>query len=209
VKKYELPPLPYSYEALEPYISREIMNLHYNKHHQAYVNGANAALDRLEKQRRGETQENVRAILRDLSFNLSGHKLHSVFWPNMAPAGKGGGTPGGAIADQINKDFGSFEAFKKQFSDAAKNVEAVGWAILTYDQESDTLLIYQVEKQNFMHPPNLPLLLTLDVWEHTRLGALPPRLKPTTSSTRTTAPATSTTGGPLLTGTTLKSDFPP
>jgi Fe-Mn family superoxide dismutase len=166
MKKYELTPLPYSYEALEPYISREIMTLHHTKHHQAYVTGVNAALERLEKQRKGENPENVRGILRDLSFNLSGHKLHAVFWPNMAPAGKGGGTPGGSLADQINRDFGSFEAFKKQFSDAAKNVEAVGWAILTYDAESDTLLIYQVEKQNFMHPPDLPLILTLDVWEH-------------------------------------------
>jgi Fe-Mn family superoxide dismutase len=166
MKKYELPPLPYSYEALEPYISREIMTLHHTKHHQAYVTGANAALERLEKQRKGENPENVRGILRDLSFNLSGHKLHAVFWPNMAPSGKGGGTPGGRLADQINRDFGSFEAFKKQFSDAAKNVEAVGWAILTYDAESDILLIYQVEKQNFMHPPDLPLILTLDVWEH-------------------------------------------
>ncbi|MEM0349535.1 MAG: superoxide dismutase [Candidatus Caldarchaeum sp.] len=166
MKKYTLPQLPYAYNALEPIISGEIMTLHHTKHHQAYVNGANAALERLEKQRKGENPENIRGILRDLSFNLSGHKLHSVFWPNMAPPGKGGGTPGGAIADQINKDFGSFENFKKQFSDAAKNVEAVGWAILTYDAESETLLIYQVEKQNFMHPPDLPLLLTLDVWEH-------------------------------------------
>lgn len=161
-----MPPLPYAYNALEPVISAEIMTLHHTKHHQAYVNGANAALERLEKQRKGENPENIRGILRDLSFNLSGHKLHSVFWPNMAPPGKGGGAPGGAIADQINKDFGSFENFKKQFSDAAKNVEAVGWAILTYDAESETLVIYQVEKQNFMHPPDLPLLLTLDVWEH-------------------------------------------
>ncbi|GBC70156.1 Superoxide dismutase [Mn/Fe] [archaeon HR01] len=164
--KYTLPALPYAYNALEPVISAEIMTLHHTKHHQAYVNGANAALERLEKARKGENPENIRGILRDLSFNLSGHKLHTVFWPNMAPQGKGGGKPGGAIADQINRDFGSFESFKKQFSDAAKNVEAVGWAILTYDRESDSLIIYQVEKQNFMHPPDLPLLLTLDVWEH-------------------------------------------
>ncbi|MCX8201379.1 MAG: superoxide dismutase [Candidatus Caldarchaeum sp.] len=166
MKKYTLPSLPYAYNALEPYISAEIMNLHHSKHHQAYVNGANAALERLEKQRKGENPENVRGILRDLSFNLSGHKLHAVFWPNMAPAGKGGGKPGGSIADQINRDFGDFESFKKQFSDAAKNVEASGWAVLTYDAESDALIIYQVEKQNFMHPPELPLILTLDVWEH-------------------------------------------
>ena len=200
-----MPPLPYAYNALEPVISAEIMTLHHTKHHQAYVNGANAALERLEKQRKGENPENIRGILRDLSFNLSGHKLHSVFWPNMAPPGKGGGTPGGAIADQINKDFGSFENFKKQFSDAAKNVEAVGWAILTYDPESETLVIYQVEKQNFMHPPDLPLLLTLDVWEHRRTGILPPPLRPTTYNTKTTAAATSTTGGTSSTGTTSTS----
>ena len=84
----------------------------------------------------------------------------------MAPQGKGGGKPGGRISDHINNDFGNFDNFKKQFSDAAKNVEGSGWAVLTYDNETDSLLIYQVEKQNFMHPPNLPLLLTLDVWEH-------------------------------------------
>ncbi len=164
--KYELPSLPYNYNALEPVISEQIMTLHHQKHHQAYVTGSNAALERLEKARRGENPENIRGILRDFSFNLSGHKLHSVFWPNMAPPGKGGGSAGGSIGDQINKDFGGFDNFKKQFSDAAKNVEGAGWAILTYDAESDALLIYQVEKQNFMHPPNLPLLLTLDVWEH-------------------------------------------
>jgi len=102
------------------------MRLHHQKHHQVYVNGVNAALERLEKNRRGENPENVRGILRDLSFNLSGHRLHTVFWNNMAPSGKGGGKTGGRIADQIEKDFGGFELFVKQFSDAAKNVEAVG-----------------------------------------------------------------------------------
>jgi len=165
-KKYALPELPYKYNALEPVISEQIMTLHHQKHHQAYVTGANAALERLDKARRGENAENVRGILRDLSFNLSGHKLHAVFWPNMASPGKGGGKPGGTIADHINRDFGSFDSFKKQFSDAAKNVEGSGWAVLTHDHETNSLLIYQVEKQNFMHPPSMPMLLTLDVWEH-------------------------------------------
>ncbi|HZD12755.1 MAG TPA: superoxide dismutase [Candidatus Binatus sp.] len=165
-KKYTLPDLPYKPNALEPTISEKIMTFHHDKHHQAYVTGTNGALDRLEKLRAGQNTENIKGILRDLSFNLSGHKLHAVFWPNMAPQGKGGGKPGGRIADHINRDFGSFDNFKKQFGDAAKNVEGSGWAALTYDAEVDSLLIYQVEKQNFMHPPNLPLLLTLDVWEH-------------------------------------------
>ena len=165
-KKYALPELPYKYNALEPVISEKIMTLHHQKHHQAYVTGANGALERLEKSRKGENTENVRGILRDLSFNLSGHKLHTVFWPNLAPQGKGGGKPGGRLADHINKDFGNFDNFRKQFGDAAKNVEGGGWAVLTYDHETDALLIYQAEKQNFMHPPAMPLIMTLDVWEH-------------------------------------------
>jgi Fe-Mn family superoxide dismutase len=166
VKRYELPQLPYAYNALEPYIIEEIMRLHHTKHHQAYVNGANAALEKIEKAAKGEIQIDVRAVLRDLSFNLDGHKLHSIFWPNMAPHGKGGGKPGGAIADKINAEFGSFENFKKLFSDAAKTVEGVGWALLLYDPEVDRLVLTQIEKQNLMHLAELPILLSIDVWEH-------------------------------------------
>jgi len=166
VKRYELPQLPYAYNALEPYIIEEIMRLHHTKHHQAYVNGANAALEKIEKAAKGEIQIDVRAVLRDLSFNLDGHKLHSIFWPNMAPPGKGGGKPGGAIADKINAEFESFENFKKLFSDAAKTVEGVGWALLLYDPEVDRLVLTQIEKQNLMHLAELPILLAIDVWEH-------------------------------------------
>ena len=165
-KTYTLPPLPYAYNALEPHISEQIMKLHHDKHHQAYVNGANAALDKLEKARAGAMQVDVRATLRDLSFNIDGHKLHSIFWPNMAPAGKGGGSPGGKVADRIAADFGAFDKFKAQFSDSAKTVEGSGWALLCYDKEIDSLVLTQVEKQNFMELAELPILLGLDVWEH-------------------------------------------
>ncbi len=165
-KKYELPQLPYGYNALEPHISEEIMKLHHDKHHAGYVNGANAALEKLEKARNGEIQIDMKAVLRDYSFNFGGHILHSVFWPNMAPPGKGGGTPGGKIADEINKSFGSFDKFKAQFSDAAKAVEGSGWALLLYDSQIDQLVLTQVEKQNFMHLPELKILLGVDVWEH-------------------------------------------
>ncbi len=165
-KKYELPQLPYGYNALEPHISEEIMKLHHDKHHAGYVNGANAALEKLEKARNGEIQIDMKAVLRDYSFNFGGHILHSVFWPNMAPPGKGGGTPGGKIADEINKSFGSFDKFKAQFSDAAKTVEGSGWALLLYDSQIDQLVLTQVEKQNFMHLPELKILLGVDVWEH-------------------------------------------
>ena len=166
-KTYTLPPLPYAYDALEPHISKQIMTLHHDKHHNAYVTGANAALDKLEKARAGALQIDIKGTLRDLSFNVGGHKLHSIFWTNMAAAGKGGGgVPAGKLAEKINQDFGGFDKFKAQFSDAAKAVEGSGWALLLYDHELDQLLLTQVEKQNFMHLPELPILLSLDVWEH-------------------------------------------
>jgi Fe-Mn family superoxide dismutase len=142
------------------------MKLHHDKHHNAYVTGANAALEKLDNARKGQAQIDIRAVLRDYSFNYGGHILHSVFWPNMAAPGKGGGTPGGALADKINADFGGFDKFKQQFSDAAKTVEGSGWALLLYDNTTDQLVLTQVEKQNFMHLAQLPILLGLDVWEH-------------------------------------------
>jgi Fe-Mn family superoxide dismutase len=165
-KTYTLPALPYKNNALEPHISEQIMTLHHDKHHAAYVNGANAALDKLEKARAGQMQIDVRGVLRDLSFNIDGHKLHAIFWPNMAPAGKGGSTPGGKLGDKITQDFGGFDKFKSQFSDAAKLVEGSGWALLLYDAEIDTLVLTQIEKQNLMHLAELPILLGLDTWEH-------------------------------------------
>jgi len=165
-KTYTLPPLPYAYNALEPHISEQIMKLHHDKHHNAYVTGANTALDKLEKARAGTLQIDLKGTLRDLSFNIDGHKLHSIFWPNMAPAGKGGGNPGGKLADKINAEFGGIDKFKAQFGDAAKAVEGSGWALLSYDKEIDGLVITQVEKQNFMELAEATILLGLDVWEH-------------------------------------------
>ncbi|MEM0497476.1 MAG: superoxide dismutase [Acidilobaceae archaeon] len=164
--KYELPPLPYSYNALEPYIIEEIMRLHHTKHHNSYVMGANTALEKLEKHLRGEAQVDVRAVLRDFSFNYGGHIMHSIFWPNMAPPGKGGGKPGGRLEDFINKNFGSFDNFKNLFSQAAKTVEGVGWAVLAYDPITGDLKLLQVEKHNLLMTAGMVPLLVIDVWEH-------------------------------------------
>lgn len=164
-KKYTLPDLPYKYNALEPVIIEEIMRLHHDKHHLTYVNGANAALEKLENAQKGGFQGvDVKAIERDLSFNLSGHILHTIFWPNMKPSG--GGTPGGKVADKIKQDFGSFDAFKQQFAAAAKTAEGSGWGILAYDPWSDNLLTLQAEKHNNVLAPGAVPLLVLDVWEH-------------------------------------------
>ncbi len=165
VKKYELPPLPYAYDALEPHISKEIMTLHHDKHHQTYVNGANAALEKLENARKNNFEGvDIRAIERNLSFHVSGHVLHSIFWPNMKP--NGGGSPGGRLADMINEDFGSLDAFKLQFSETAKNVEGIGWAMLAYDPLSDQLMTFSIEKHNMQVGQGTVPILVLDMWEH-------------------------------------------
>jgi Fe-Mn family superoxide dismutase len=161
--KYELPPLPYSYNALEPYISAQIMELHHARHHKGYVDGANAALEKLLKAREG-AEVDVKAVLKDYSFNLGGHLLHTVFWQNMKP--NGGGEPGGELLDEINKVFGSFTVFKKLYTQAAVSVEGSGWAMLVYDELRDSLSIIQVEKHNLNVVPGLIPLLVIDVWEH-------------------------------------------
>jgi superoxide dismutase, Fe-Mn family len=164
-KKYTLPELPYKYDALEPYISKEIMTLHHDKHHLAYVNGANAALDKLENGRKNNWQGvDIKAVERDLSFNLAGHVLHSIFWPNMKQGG--GGKPGGKLADKINEDFGSFDAFKSQFAGAAKSVEGSGWGMLVWDPVEMQLLTLQAEKHNLLSGQSSVPLLVCDVWEH-------------------------------------------
>jgi Fe-Mn family superoxide dismutase len=164
-KKYTLPELPYKYDALEPHISKEIMTLHHDKHHLAYVNGANAALDKLENGRKNNWQGvDIKGVERDLSFNLAGHVLHSIFWPNMKQGG--GGKPGGKLADKINEDFGSFDAFKSQLSGAAKAVEGSGWGMLVWDPVEKQLLTLQAEKHNLLSGQRTIPLLVCDVWEH-------------------------------------------
>jgi Fe-Mn family superoxide dismutase len=167
VKSFSLPKLPYDYNALEPYISETQLKLHHDKHHQAYVNGANADFEKLDKARKENAEVDAKAVLKDLSFNVGGHLLHSIFWENMAPAAKGGGgQPGGAIADAINKEFGSFDQFKKEFTKAAATTEGSGWAALAVHPCIDRPLIMQIEKHNVNVYPTFRILMVLDVWEH-------------------------------------------
>src|SRR5512137_2192890 len=115
-KIYSLPELPYASNALEPYISEAQLKLHHDKHHAAYVNGANAILQRLDKARQDGTDLDMKATLKELSFQVGGHILHRLFWQNMAPAARAGKEPGGLLADALKEEFGSFERFKKEFS---------------------------------------------------------------------------------------------
>ncbi len=167
LKKYELPPLPYAPDALEPHISKEQLSLHHDKHHQAYVTGANADLEKLEKARQEGTEIDMKALLKELSFNIGGHVLHDLFWPTMAPAGKGGGgPPGGALADLIDGEWGSFDRFKAEFTKTAASVEGSGWAALAYCTMTDRPMIMQIEKHNNHVYPTFRILMVLDVWEH-------------------------------------------
>jgi Fe-Mn family superoxide dismutase len=166
VRSFSLPKLQYDYNALAPFMSEEQLKLHHDKHHQAYVNGANALFEKLDKAREDNREIDVKAILKELSFHVGGHMLHSTFWDCMAPAGRGGGKPDGAIADLIDREFGTFNRFKMEFTKAANGVEGSGWAVLALQECVARPLIMQVEKHNVNVYPGFRMVVALDVWEH-------------------------------------------
>jgi Fe-Mn family superoxide dismutase len=155
MKTLNIVPLPYAYEELEPVISKQIMELHHDKHYAAYVNGANAAAEKLEKNRE---------VMRDFSFNYNGAKIHEIFFANMRKF-RENNLPEGELLNAINLNFGSFENFQKEFSLAASSVEGSGWALLWKDEENN-LVIGQLEKHNLLGLNGMKPILVLDVWEH-------------------------------------------
>jgi len=165
-KFYVLPKLPYNYKDLEPYVSEEQLRIHFEKHHQGYVNGANAILEKLENARKDGVDLDIKSTLKALSFNIGGHMLHSLFWPNLAPSGKGGGEPYGVLGNVIEKEFGKFDRFRKEFSQAAVSVEGSGWAALSFCRQTNRPIIMQIEKHNTNIYPTFRILMVLDLWEH-------------------------------------------
>lgn len=160
---YTLPDLTYDYSALEPSISARIMELHHSKHHQAYVTGANAALDAMAEARANENFATLPKLQKDLAFNLGGHVNHSIFWQNLAPAG---GEPTGELAAALAEYFGSIDAFKKHFSAAAIGIQGSGWAYLAWDALGNRMIIGQLyDQQGNLAMGSIPLLM-LDMWEH-------------------------------------------
>jgi len=166
MEKFKLEDLPYAYNALEPYMSKEVLTLHHDKHHAAYVAAANAAMEKLEAARKSGEIIDFKSVTKTLSFNLAGHVLHYFFWKTMASANSGKNKASGKILEAINKEFGSFQRFKTEFTETAKSVEGSGWAILACDQERKDLAIMQIEKHNVNLFPEAVILLPLDVWEH-------------------------------------------
>jgi len=164
---YSLPKLPYGYKELAPFMSEEQLRIHHEKHHQAYVTGANALFEKLEQARKAGGELDMKAALKELSFHIGGHLLHGLFWENLAPAGKGGGgKPTGVLGTAIDKEFGGFERFQKEFTQAAVSAEGSGWAVLSWCRMSNRPLVMQIEKHNVDVCPAFPVLLALDVWEH-------------------------------------------
>ncbi|ELZ77394.1 Fe-Mn family superoxide dismutase [Haloferax larsenii JCM 13917] len=189
---YELDPLPYEYDALEPHISEQVLTWHHDTHHQGYVNGWNAAEETLEANREAGEFGSSAGALRNVTHNGCGHILHDLFWQNMSPEGgdepagaladriaedfgshdlfwqnmspEGGDEPAGALADRIAEDFGSYEAWKGEFEAAAG--AAGGWALLVYDSFSNQLRNVVVDKHDQGALWGSHPILALDVWEH-------------------------------------------
>ncbi len=164
---YTLPDLPYDYNALEPVISAEIMQLHHKKHHQTYVNNLNRALEQYHD---AETKQNLAemiALQSAIQFNGGGHVNHSIFWSNLAPQNQGGGEcKQGALLDAINLEFGSKEAFIEQFSAMCVAIQGSGWGWLGYNKSKKRLQIATCENQTPLSTKGLVPLLGIDVWEH-------------------------------------------
>ncbi len=164
MRNYALPDLRYDYGSLEPHISGKIMELHHDKHHAGYVKGANEALDKLDEARDKEDFTRLGALEKALAFNLSGHVLHSLFWQNLTP--KGGGQPEGELARALERDFGSFERFKKQLTEVAGTIMGSGWAALVWEPMGQRLLTTQIyDHQSNLAQGGIPLMV-LDAWEH-------------------------------------------
>jgi len=164
VATYTLPDLPYDYAALEPHINGQILELHHDKHHAAYVKGANDTLDRIAEARADGDFTGIVGLEKTLAFNLSGHVLHTLYWQNMSP--DGGERPDGDLAEAIAEHFGSFEAFHGQMSAATTLVQGSGWGVLSYEPASRRLIVEQV----YDHHGNVGMgsvpLLAFDAWEH-------------------------------------------
>jgi len=167
---FEVPPLSYAYEALEPHIDAETMHLHHDKHHQAYVTNLNMAVDK-HPELAGKSAEDLlkklSAVPEDIRMavrnNGGGHVNHSMFWEIMGPGG--GGPPTGALADAITSAFGSFDAFKTQFNDAGVKRFGSGWAWLVKATDGKLAIVSTANQDNPMSDGQYPILGN-DVWEH-------------------------------------------
>jgi Fe-Mn family superoxide dismutase len=161
---YTLPDLPYKTSDLEPRITADALELHHGKHHAAYVDGANKALDDMARARESGDYSALNQLQKNLAFHLSGHILHSIFWRVMSP--NGGGDPDGLLRGEIEKSFGDIDAMRDQLTQCALSIQGSGWASLAWEPLSQRLLVEQVhDHQGNIGNATVPILV-LDMWEH-------------------------------------------
>ncbi len=161
---YTLPDLEYDYSALEPHVSGQIMELHHDKHHAAYVKKANETIEKLEESRQKRDFGTIAGLEKALAFNVSGHVLHSLFWKNLSP--HGGDRPSGALGEAVDRHCGGFDGLRLQMNEAVSTLMGSGWGVLAWEPVGSRLQIVQVyDHQNNVTQGGLPLLV-LDGWEH-------------------------------------------
>ena len=165
-KFYQLPALSYQYDELAPVLTKEQVQIHHEKHHMSYVNGANAILEKMDLANKNNDKLDMKALLKDLSFQIGGHLMHSLFWKNITPPTKAKDRPDGIIMEKLSSEFGSFERFKELFQQTAMTVEGSGWAALTYCLQTQRPILMQVEKHNMHVYPMFRILMVVDVFEH-------------------------------------------
>lgn len=154
--------LPYDYDDLQPFLTKQVLEWHHDTHHQGYVNGVNTAEENLQEQRENNDYSDTGSILKNFTHNYCGDVLHERFWQNMSP--NGGGKPENELKDKIREDFGSFKKWRKEFKAAASS--ASGWALLVYIPEEDQLHNVAVDRHDEGAVWGAHPILALDVWEH-------------------------------------------
>ena len=163
--RYVLPPLPFAPADVAPLLDEETVLLHHGKHHAAYVAGANAAAETLRRVAEGElAAEAAPAATELLAFNLGGHLLHCAYWASLSPTPQGG--PEGAMADALNRSFGSYSGFERVFCAATLAVQGSGWGVLGVDPASGLLRVMAICRHQDALVPGFVPLLACDVWEH-------------------------------------------
>jgi Fe-Mn family superoxide dismutase len=161
---YSLPDLPYDFGALEPHYSAAMLQLHHDKHHAAYVKGANDTLEKLDAARTSDDFDTIVGLQKSLAFNVSGHVMHSLFWKNLSP--DGGGKPDGELAAAIDEFFGDFDGFKAQLTAVTTSIQGSGWGALAWEPTGQRLIIEQVyDHQGNVGNGSGPILV-IDAWEH-------------------------------------------
>lgn len=164
---YQLPNLPFDYNALEPVISAEIMELHHKKHHNGYVTNLNAALEKYHEAESKNDIAQMVALQSGIKFNGGGHINHSIFWTILAPTSKGGGgKPTGALLKAIEEDYGSFDQMQEKFNATTSAVQGSGWGWLGYNKNTKGLQIATCSNQDPLSTQGLIPLFGVDVWEH-------------------------------------------